>query len=56
MTEQFRHRSLKIRHKIMFVTFLGSVMYWASQIKSGDVFFKNVTDWSNPWRFLIVID
>jgi len=27
MTEQFRHRSLKIRHKIMFVTFLGSVMY-----------------------------
>ena len=56
MTEQFRHRSLKIHHKIIFVTFLGSVMYWASQIKSGDVFFKIVTEQHNLWRFLTVVN
>ena len=38
VTEHFRHRSLKIRHKNLSVTFSDSVMYWASQIKSDDVF------------------
>ena len=48
---QFRHRSLKIRHKILSVTISDNVIYWASQIKSIDVFYKNVTDELNPWRF-----
>jgi hypothetical protein len=61
--EKFRHRSLKIhhkilfmmslkiRHKILFMMFSGSVMYWASQIKLDDVFFKIVTYQRNLWCF-----
>lgn len=51
-----RHRSLKKCHKAVFVTISDNIMDCASQIKSRDVFTKNVTDWSNPWRFLNVID
>ena len=55
-TEHFRHKSLKIRHKKLLVTISDSVMYWASQIKSGDVFFKIVTDQHNLWHFLTVVN
>ena len=55
MTEYFRHRSLKIRHKKLLVTISDNVMYWASQIKSGDFFFKIVTNQHNLWRFLTVV-
>ena len=32
-----------------------SVMYWASQIKSNNIFFKIITDQHNLWRFLTVV-
>ena len=55
-TEHFRHRSLKIRRKKLLVTISDSVIYWASQIKSGDVFFKIATEQHNLWRFLTVVN
>jgi hypothetical protein len=55
MTKQFHHRSLKIRHKNLSVTILLTVIYWASQIKSADVFFEIITDEDNLWRFLTVM-
>ena len=53
MTKNIRHGSLKIRQ--LSVTILLIVIYWASQIKSADVFSKIVTDQHNLWRFLTVI-
>ena len=48
MTKQMRHRLLKktSQNNIYdgFVTILDNVMEWASQIKSVDVFYVNVTD------------
>jgi hypothetical protein len=55
MTKQFHHISLKIYHKNLSVTILLTVIYWASQIKSADVFFEIITDEHNLWRFLTVM-
>ena len=53
--KKIRHGSLKIRHRNLSVTILLIVIYWASQIKSADVFSEIVMDQHNLWRFLTVI-